>query len=62
MSTYDHTQAQAAMAQIVAATAADKAAADQHGGDPVLNAAHAAATELDRIVHARLAEQTNTRT
>lgn len=55
-------QAQVAMAQILAATTADKDTADQHGGDPVMNAAHAAATELDRIVHARLAEQSATRT
>lgn len=55
-------QAQVAMAQILAATTADKDTADQHGGDPVMNAAHAAATELDRIVHARLAEQSPTST
>ncbi|MFE7547062.1 hypothetical protein [Streptomyces gardneri] len=57
MTSISRDQAQAAMAQIMAATAADKAAADQYGGDPVLTAAYAAATELDRIVHARLAEQ-----
>lgn len=67
MTAMNHNQAQAAMAQIVAATAADKDAADQYGGDPILNAAHAAATELDRIVRdrivrARLAEQPATRT
>ncbi|MFF6844734.1 hypothetical protein ACFY8X_39090 [Streptomyces tanashiensis] len=62
MTAISRDQAQDAMAQILAATAADKDTADQYGGDPVLNAAYAAATELDRIVHARLDEQPAPRT
>ncbi|MFE9738838.1 hypothetical protein [Streptomyces sp. NPDC006477] len=39
-------QALAAARQILAATAADKAQADRHGGDPNLDNAHDAATAL----------------
>ncbi|MET9728440.1 hypothetical protein [Streptomyces zaomyceticus] len=43
-------QALAAAQQILAATAADKAQADQRGGDPNLDDAHAAADDLARLV------------
>jgi len=39
-------QALAAAEQILAVTAADKAQADRHGGDPNLDDAHAAADDL----------------
>ncbi|MFE0647473.1 hypothetical protein ACFVZH_02630 [Streptomyces sp. NPDC059534] len=43
-------QALAAAQQILAATAADKAQADRHGGDPALDSAHDAALDLARLV------------
>ncbi|WP_406730910.1 hypothetical protein [Streptomyces sp. NBC_01794] len=43
-------QAQAAMAQILAATSADKADGDQNGGNAQANEAHKAALELAHIV------------
>ena len=43
-------EAVAASLQILAATVLDKAKADRHGGDPVLDAAHAAAADLNHLV------------
>jgi len=43
-------QAVAAALEILAATVIDKAKADRNGGDPVLDAAHAAATDWYRLV------------
>ncbi|MFG3488530.1 hypothetical protein [Streptomyces sp. NPDC047972] len=44
-------QALAAAEQILAATAADKQHADRHGGNPDHDAAHAAALNLQQLVH-----------
>ncbi|MBP2581900.1 hypothetical protein J3A78_002378 [Streptomyces sp. PvR006] len=43
-------QALDAARQILAATAADKAQADRHGGNPDHDAAHAAALDLQQLV------------